>query len=735
MLNGSLTSGISNGDGFPEMPVGDPINLYDFLLWTIAALMAFVTSLLLKWTVRVKKNTSPLGAPLILFVLVMMLAMVVSAVVYFLKPSTGLLLDLIIANMLVMTAGILPILLMVMPRFESDEAIGNNSPIDSTELQSSEIQHEGTSALLAPLVTTLVLLNEFFMGWALLLASGNIPRSDFTNPLTLFSSVVNSYWFIFTMSVEMILTTYFLRDEIRNTLVYVVGFQSVIMFLSPTAIADPGWVAFAVFGGSVAMIVLFIYMFEYMARNSAIDQDFSQYLLRLLIIYSLMMAGLFVWELYQSELLFSLSIVLEMILYFYLVLGPRSQSTLKRSWLLDAKWTLAIISLIFVSEYFMGGLLDVQINGGKSFLESLSLVPIAGNVFTAVGAALYDFLAWFGTVTDSVWFLIMMGIEMGALVAFKIRSARELETKIRLVLVILAYAIYAVLLPSFLIPDSTLPSIPFVGWSMGVGTGGPVAPSLLGAIIGTYVISGVLSLLFGARQVCSMFCTAALMYQGTFYDKMKTFNRTSKTARKFLTTRLSNLYRTFFSLVWISVFAAILISYLDSVGMLNLTIFGSDPIEFLYLFYFDFLWYILFITIPFAGTYACVNMGWCHWGTFNQLVSRLGFFKLKVKSTDTCVHCPTKDCALACPVGLTNLPQQFISKGELRSQKCIGVGDCVSSCPYENIQFHDIRHWVRGRTTKSRQNSAGNNLIKLGTKMSDFHGNYWANDKKQKIEL
>ncbi len=702
------------------MQVSDLPSLYEIVLWTLAGAMAFATSVLLKWTVAARTKRSPLGPPLIVFVLVMMLGMVVSAVVYFLNPSTGLLLDLIIVNMLLMTGGILPILLMISLRFEPEEEEIPTEAIPETKGTVSADANEGGSKLMLPVVVTLVLLNEFFMGWALLLASGSgNALMENTEPIGLFSSVVNSYWFIFTMSAEMILTTYFLRNEIKRTLFYIVAFQSAIMFLSPTAISNNAWIEFSVFGGSALMIILFIYIFEYMARNSVISQDFAQYILRLLIVYSAMMAGLFFWELYNSGILFSISIVVEMIVYFYLVLNHKLKSSSNKSWLLDAKWTLGTVSLIFVAEFFMGGLLDVQVYGGQKFLAELTLAPLVGNGLQVVGAALYDFLVWFGTVTDSVWFLLMMGIEMGALVAFKIRTARELETKIRLALVIVAYALYTILLPYFLIPGRVLPTVSFLGWSMGVGTSGPVAPALLTAIVGTYLVSGILSFMFGSRQLCSMFCTAALMYQGTFYDKMKTFNRSSKTARKFLSTRISNLYKTIFSIVWISVFLAISASYLDSIGIVNLSIFGYDPAMFVYLFYFDFLWYVVFITIPFVGTYACVNMGWCHWGTFNQLVSRLGFFKLKVKSTDTCVHCPTKDCAMACPVGLTDLPSQFISKGELKSHKCIGVGDCVSSCPYENIQFHDIRHWVKGKVSKPVSFNSGKDLIKLKASLED----------------
>jgi polyferredoxin len=690
--------------------------LQDVLMWGLAAAMAVVSSLLLKWTVRAKESRPSLDLPFILFILITMLAMVVSAVAYLSYPSTGLLLDLIVINMFVMTGALLPIFLFMSlrlpPQKQGSAERASSSPADDEQEMPPVNQLQSSREMIMPIVVAFVILNEFFMGWALNIASG--VGLGVSNPFSLFSSVINSYWFIFTMSGEMLLTTYLLRKEIGKSFVYLIFFQSLIMLLSPTAIENRNWVLGSVIGGSALMIILFIYLFEYMARNNSLDQNFAIYIFRLLGIYGLMMAGLFVWELYQFGLAFSLSIFMEMLLYFFLIVNQNYQKTSKmKSWLLDAKWTLGIVSMIFISEYFMGGLLDAQIYGRANFLNSLTLASVAGNLPTVIGAALYDFLVWFGTVTGSAWFLVMMGIEMGALVAFKIRSTRELETKIRLALVILVYAIYSIMLPYFLLSSSALSKIPFMGWSMGVGTSGPVAPALLIGIAGTYVVSGALSFLFGGRQMCSMFCTAALMYQGTFYDKMKTFNRSSGIAKKFLTTRLSNLYRIIFSVVWISVFAAIAISYLDSIGIVNLSIFGTDPVQFGYLFYFDFLWYIAFITIPFVGTYACVSMGWCHWGTFNQLVGRLGFFKLKVKSTDTCVNCATRDCASACPVGLSNLPGEFISKGEMKSHKCIGVGDCVSSCPYENIQFHDIRHWVRAKTG-SRKISREQQLIQLG---------------------
>ncbi len=200
------------------------------------------------------------------------------------------------------------------------------------------------------------------------------------------------------------------------------------------------------------------------------------------------------------------------------------------------------------------------------------------------------------------------------------------------------------------------------------------------------------------------------MYQGTFYDSMKEFNRTSTIGKKFLTSRISNLYKAISSLVIVSIVIAAIVSYLTSVGIINVTFFGTDIAYFLFIFYFNFLWYIIFISIPFVGTYGCVSTGMCHIGLFNQFVSRFGLFRLKVKDPMQCVNCETKDCAKACPVGLTDLPGNFIKSGQFRSHKCIGVGDCVSACPYENEYIYDVRGWLREKLGRKTTDGYGTHL-------------------------
>jgi polyferredoxin len=466
------------------------------------------------------------------------------------------------------------------------------------------------------------------------------------------------------------------------------------MVFSPTAIDNSSWVFWSLWGNSAVMILAIIFIFEYLYKNRTVPTGALNYIVMLLGAYSFMMAGMFVWLIYGDVTLFVLSIVAEMIIYFSIVLDEdRLTASPLQSWLSKPYWAFALLGGVFVAEFFMGGVLDA-IEAGTSYFTGLPFAAIGGSIPNILGAALYDFVVGIGSITASFWFLAMMGVEMGALVVFKIKYAREAETKIRLGLVIGAYAIYSLFLPTFLFPNS-LPNIPWIGWSMGVGTAGAAAPAFILVILATYLISGSLSFLFGSRNVCSVFCTAALMYQGTAYDAMSSFNRTSKIGRHFLTSRISGAYKIVISLVWISLLGSAILSYLNSIGVISISFFGDDVSFFFYAFYFSVLWYLIWIMIPFVGTYGCATTGMCGWGSFNQLISRIGLFRLKVKDSDTCVNCETKDCAKVCPVGLTDMPGAFIDRDEFKSYKCIGVGDCVTACPYENIYFFDVRNWVR----------------------------------------
>ncbi|MDA4134496.1 MAG: 4Fe-4S dicluster domain-containing protein [Thaumarchaeota archaeon] len=652
------------------------------VLWLVAGAMAVFTAWLLKRGSTMKSLTD---AGVVLFLLVMMASMFVSAVVYLYIPTFVTIFELVALNMISMSLGLIPILTAL---------IRGDRQLDETR----KGRAPSSRHLVIASIIVLAILSEVFMGWTFAILSGAASVSG-QSVLSALVDSMSTYWFIFTMASEMAVTLYLVGRNFPSSFRWLVAIQTAIMVLSPTAIASTEWSNFALAANSAVMILAIIFMFEYIFRNRSLTGGASNYLLRLMGAYGLMMAGLFVWTLYGDVTLFVLSIVAEMTIYFSIVLDEKSLVNPPLvSWQSRPIWTLALLGGVFVSEFFMGGVLDA-LAVGNSYFTGLVFAPLTGGALTVVAAAFYDFVIGVASITASFWFLVMMGIEMGALVVFKIKYAREMETKIRLALVLVAYALYSLLIPTYVIMGG-MSTVPWIGWSMGVGTAGALAPDVILIVVATYLISGSISFFFGSRNVCSLFCTAALMYQGTTYDAMSSFNRTSKIGRHLLTSRISGAYKVVTTLVWVSLIGGAAFSYLASTGYINVTIFGTDPSYFFFVFYFSFLWYLVWIMIPLVGTYGCATTGMCGWGSFNQLVSRLGLFRLKVKDSNTCVNCKTKDCAKVCPVGLTDLPGAFIDKGEFRSFKCIGVGDCVSACPYENEYFFDARNWVRQKLHK-----------------------------------
>ncbi len=672
--------------------------MLEIILWPLAALMVLFIAATVKWSSKMRERV---GFSFVIFVLSMMASMIGSLAIYVDSPGVVSVEYAAALNFTVMMAGIGAIIYsFITPRSGSTQEAHAVSPRGSRTVSAYRLT-----------VISLVLLNEVLMGWAFSMISDPLfPRvglSSSTSIISLLDLSVNSYWFTFTMAAEMVVSLVYFRRQLPAEMKTLVAVQSVIMFLLPTALTGFNGSAFGVYAGSVMMIVLFIYVFDYLYKNRNLTTAISNYLVLLLGIYVLMMASLFYWSAGGSLLPLTLSVMAEMVLYFGSILNSdafyQKHDTV---WLKRPGWTFTLMSFVFAGEYFMAALLDVEFYG-VPFLSGAHTAVIGHNLVTAIPASLFDFVQYVGLVTGSIWFYIMMGAEMGTLVVFQIKKVRQLETKVRLILVVVAYSVYSVLIPFVLLPEPGLSRIPFLGWSMGVGTSGAFAPALLIAMAGTYLISGTLSFLFGGRQVCSMFCTAALMYQGTFYDSMKEFGRSSTLARKLRRNVMSKLYMVTASVVWSSIFVAVLLSYLDSIGFVHISLFGVDPVVFAYIFYFNFLWYVIFISIPFVGTYGCVTTGLCHWGMFNQFIGRLGLWKLRVKDTMSCVTCKTKDCVAACPVGLTAMPGNFISKGEFKSYKCIGVGECASACPVDNIFFYDARNWFRDRLRSLHSDAPG----------------------------
>ncbi len=646
------------------------------ILWAIMIAMGAGMAVII---ILARKAYNPLQKLLVYLLLAMMNGMLVGPLIYLLFPGILTVEGAVEASLALMAVEMIPFL------FTFLRAALSNS------------ENKGRSFLLA-FTILFVILDEILMSldFNLVTYGSSFLLAFHRNAAAAVVASLASYWFVFPMSMEMFLSSFLLRKSVRPAEKVVFWVQAALMFLAPTAFHSSSWIMITVYLSGAVMTGFFVFLFEQLYRVQGIGRRLGRYILLLMLTYTFMMAGVFIFQVYSVQALFGLSMVLDMVIYLAAMLRPDYFNTGgKLYWLADRRWSFLFLMLVFSAEFFMGAAFDAQYYGPMAFMSSTGVVALGSGILQDIPRAVFDFFMFFADVSLSSWFLVMMGIEMGSLVVFKIPKTRDLETKIRLLLMLLAYAIYSILLPSFILPDPA--AVPFVGWSMGIGTAGPVAPALIVPMILTYVISGILSLLFGSRQLCSVFCTAPVMYQGTFYDSMKKFNRSSGLSKSLTSAdRMGNLvYRVVSNLVYISIIVAAVISWLDSTGHLNLTFYGTDPEYMLYLVYFGFLWYAVFILMPYVGSYGCINTGYCHWGNFNRFVSRFGFFRLKVRDPNQCLNCPTKDCATACPVGNYGQPGSFIRTGEYKDSRCVGIGDCVNACPYENIFYYDVRHWIR----------------------------------------
>ncbi|EQD52923.1 ferredoxin, partial [mine drainage metagenome] len=276
------------------------------ILGGIGALMAYVTAVLIKWASEAK---TAVNASVVTFLLAMMVAMFAGALLYFVAPGPSSIIEGLWLGSALMSISVIPFFLTYLKEVKQRVEEGD-------QFAARPIVHPYR---FIAAVVALVLGNELVMGATFQLAAGPALSGGILDVLT---GVATSPWFLFTMSAEMALTTYFLRDRISAGMYRVLLLQSLIMFLSPTALALGGWVAFSVYLSSATMIVLFIYLMEHIYRHRQLDAAFSHYVGALLGIYGLMMAGQFIWLYYGGWAdVFALGIVTEMVLFFAAIVG------------------------------------------------------------------------------------------------------------------------------------------------------------------------------------------------------------------------------------------------------------------------------------------------------------------------------------------------------------------------------------------------------------------------------
>lgn len=296
-------------------------------LWMAALGMG----LLLAYTLAYVSDTDgALEVYLSIFVLGMMVAMLVGAIIYIAHPSTASIQTAIWLNMAAMGFLTLPIIRVIV----------------KTALEKGELQLYVYTIpyrylwLMRTLIIVLVLLNELLMGWAFISITSGTPLFAVGggNILRAFSSIVGSDWFVFIMAVEMLFSAYLIRKLAPRSFMWVVLFQAGTMVFSPTAIQSPLWRSLSLVADSLVMAGFVAYVIAKLYRDRQVNRNFANYLYALVYIYSAMVPGILLWALASSELLLAIALVAQMALYFRVELEPSILTAKeKRSWLLDAK--------------------------------------------------------------------------------------------------------------------------------------------------------------------------------------------------------------------------------------------------------------------------------------------------------------------------------------------------------------------------------------------------------------
>jgi hypothetical protein len=470
--------------------------------------------------------------------------------------------------------------------------------------------------------------------------------------------------------------------------------------------------------GTAFLVGWFIILLQYVYRHKQLEPRSMRFFVEAGALSVLAGAGWFLWALDSNPFVLVASMLIAPFVLVRVVLGPSREGPVPERipWLLRPFWVFQLLLFTFLAEFFLGALLDLDW-AGRGFLQYIPFTPLGSPGVGALGPAVYDGLWFAAAILASAWFLIAIGVTMGALVVFRIRGTHEPAQRYRMGLMLGVYALAAVFLPSIasstpLVSNQYLSALPVIGWGFGLRAGGPFESGAFLAILVMYASVGVLTVLFGRKALCSVMCGAALMYHGTTVHEMRQFNQSSRVGRYFLGSQLSTAYTIASTLALVSLFATSWLAYFHSLPTVQVANGQFDtsalplPIEL----YFGAIWFVMFVSTPYIGTYNCATTGFCHWGALSLPFARVSLFRLKVKDRNVCRACTTFDCAKACPVGLVDMPLHFRTTGEFRSTKCCGVGDCIGACPYGNMYQQDVRFWVLRGLRRGRRPSPGPSL-------------------------
>lgn len=349
------------------------------LLWIAAVATAVVTAYLAKRTAEAK---GLMGYGYNFFLLTVLVGMPAAALGYLYQPGYIGAFWAVWINMAFMTIGLVPLMYGFM--------LGLTDYSGRSKYESMKL---GSKAVYRWSAITLILANEFMMGWVFVLLTGERVQLTSVSMLTLleeFGKIISSYWFVFTMAIEMFVSIYLFRRNFRPLALEVLILQSIIMALTPTAIESKVWAHASILAGTVAMTVLFIVIYDELHKSASLNPKLKRYISYLFVIYAVMMFGLYMWESIGDTILLSLAIIAEMSLYFGVIIRQESFSGDEVYKPYSSLWVTTLTFAVYFSQVFMGGLLvlDSIAIPGRAAGELLMNFDVYNLVFSAVVAIL-----------------------------------------------------------------------------------------------------------------------------------------------------------------------------------------------------------------------------------------------------------------------------------------------------------------------------------------------------------
>lgn len=239
----------------------------------------------------------------VVYVLVMMTSMTATEVFYLINSALTGLEEGLIAGTLIMTAGVIGIL------WYSAKNAHGKVPLDQKSVTTNFVR--GTLILL-------ILSNEFFMGWLFTVVSGTpkITGNSFMQiSASTLTAVLGSDWFLFTMSLEIILSIYMLRSAFSRSFVQLVCLQSLALVFVPTAIETTSWSDACAVVDSAILICFLVLAHRYLFQKKS-NKGTRKYFFTLLTVYVLMMIGFVDWALQGNALLLLIPAIAGMVVYF-----------------------------------------------------------------------------------------------------------------------------------------------------------------------------------------------------------------------------------------------------------------------------------------------------------------------------------------------------------------------------------------------------------------------------------